>query len=201
MNVQWLKRGVKIISRDRAGAYAEAATRGAPRAWQVADRYQVLVNLRDAIKGTLARKSGSLPEVAAERGEPRASSQPAMAPFEASRAPDETASEDERAGVPQDQRPAAACPLTEASQRRQISRANSLARYEQIIALHRQGLSQRALARQLHVSRKVVHRWVRAGTFPERASTGKRETQTRCLLALPAKALGRRLSQRPAARA
>ena len=178
--VRWLRahRGVKIISRDRAGAYAEAATRGAPRARQVADRYHVLVNLRDAIKGTLARKSESLPEVAAERGEPRASSQLAMAPFEASRAPDETAPEDEQAGVPQDQRPAAAVrPLTVAEQRRQISRANRLARYEQIIALHRQGLSQRAIARQLHVSRKVVHRSVRAGIFPERAPTGKRQSK------------------------
>src|SRR2546428_3308513 len=36
-------RGVKIISRDRAGGYAEAATRRAPRARQVADRYPVLV--------------------------------------------------------------------------------------------------------------------------------------------------------------
>jgi transposase len=35
--VGWLRahRGVKIISRDRAGTYAEAATRGAPRARQV----------------------------------------------------------------------------------------------------------------------------------------------------------------------
>jgi transposase len=43
--VRWLRahRGVKIISRDRAGAYAEAATRAAPRARQVADRYHVLV--------------------------------------------------------------------------------------------------------------------------------------------------------------
>src|SRR5258707_1213204 len=78
--VRWLRahRGVKIISRDRAGAYAEAATRGAPRAKQVADRYHVLVNLRDAIKGTLAQKPGSLPEVTTERDEPHASSQPAM---------------------------------------------------------------------------------------------------------------------------
>jgi transposase len=175
--VLWLKRGVKIISRDRAGAYAEAATRGAPRARQVADRYHVLVNLRDAIKGTLTRTSGSLPEMAAERGEPHASFQPAMASLEASHAPAETAPQDERAGTPQDQLPAAARPLTVAEQRRQISRANRLARYEQIIALHRAGLSLRAIARHLHVSRKVVHRSVRAGTFPERVPTGRRQSK------------------------
>ena len=178
--VRWLRahRGVKIISRDRAGAYAEAATRGAPHARQIADRYHILVNLRDALKNTLTRTSGSLPEMAAERGEPRASSQPAIASLEASRVPDETAPGNERAGVPQDQREASgARPLTVAEQRRQISRANRLARYEQILALHRQGLSQRAIARQLHISRKVVHRSVRAGTFPERAPTGRRQSK------------------------
>ncbi len=178
--VRWLRthRGVKIISRDRAGGYAEAATRGAPRARQVADRYHILVNLRDALKGTLSRTPGSLPEVAAERGEPRATSQPAMAAPQASQAPAKTAVETERAGVPQDQREASGGrPLTVAEQRRQISRANRLARYEQIIALHRAGLSQRAIARHLHVSRKVVHRSVRAGTFPERAPTGRRPSK------------------------
>jgi transposase len=101
-----------------------------------------------------------------------------MGSLEASRAPDGTAPEDERAGAPQDQREASgARPLTVAEQRRQISRANRLVRYEQIIALHRQGLSQRAIARQLHVSRKVVHRSVNAGTFPERTPTGKRQSK------------------------
>ncbi len=179
--VRWLRahRGVKIISRDRAGAYAEAATRGAPRAQQVADRYHVLVNLRDAIKGTLARTPGSLPAVDAERGEPHSSSQPATTSPGAAHLPDEPSPEDERAGTPQDQGASAAGArtLTVAEQRRQISRAHRLVRYEQIIALHREGLSQRAIARHLHVSRKVVHRSVRAGTFPERAPTGKRQSK------------------------
>ena len=178
--VRWLRthRGVKIISRDRAGAYAEAATRGAPRARQVADRYHLLVNLRDALKGTLACMSGSLPEVVGERGKPRASSQLAMASVQASLAPQDTAPQDVGAGAPHDQREdSGARPLTVAEQRRQISRANRLARYEQIIALHRQGLSQRAIARHLHVSRKVVQRSVRAGTFPERVPTGRRQSK------------------------
>jgi transposase len=101
-----------------------------------------------------------------------------MAALQASPAPAETALETERAGVPQDQREASgARPLTVAEQRRQISRAHRLARYEQIIALHRAGLSQRAIARHLHISRKVVHRSVRAGTFPERAPTGRRQSK------------------------
>ena len=125
--------------------------------------------------------------MAGERGEPRASSQAAIASLEASRSPEDTAPEDEPAGAPQNQRAASdARPLTVAEQRRQSSRANRLARYEQIIALHRQGLSQRAIARHLHVSRKVVQRSVRAGTFPERVPTGRRQSKLTPYLALPA---------------
>jgi hypothetical protein len=177
--VLWLKRGVKIISRDRAGTYAEAATRGAPRARQVADRYHILVNLRDALRGTLARKPESLPEVAAEREEPCSSSQPSTGSPQPSHLPDAIRQEDEPAGTPPDQ--GALVPgarkLTVAEQRRQISRANRLARYEQIVALHQKGLSQRMIARHLHVSRKVVRRSLTAGAFPERALTGRRQSK------------------------
>ena len=67
--------------------------------------------------------------------------------------------------------------LTVAEQRRQSSRANRLVRYEQIVALHQEGLSQRMIARHLHVSRKVVRRSLTAGAFPERAPTGKRQSK------------------------
>src|SRR5512135_3007760 len=54
---------IEMASRDRAGAYAEAAKKGAPQAQQVADRYHLLVNLRDALKKLMARKQACLPEV------------------------------------------------------------------------------------------------------------------------------------------
>jgi transposase len=44
-----------VISRDRAGAYAQAARRGAPKASQVADRWHLLKNLGEALTNVFGR--------------------------------------------------------------------------------------------------------------------------------------------------
>ena len=44
---------VEIVSRDRCGLYAQAAREGASQARQVADRFHLLQNLREAIEAQL----------------------------------------------------------------------------------------------------------------------------------------------------
>ncbi len=54
----WLKAhpGVKLISRDRGGSYAEAAREGAPLATQIADRFHLSQNLGETLERALRRE-------------------------------------------------------------------------------------------------------------------------------------------------
>lgn len=55
---QWLKQqpGIEVVARDRAGLYAEGASKGAPDAVQVADRFHLLCNLTAAAERALQQK-------------------------------------------------------------------------------------------------------------------------------------------------
>jgi transposase len=55
----WLKRhsGIEIISRDRAPAYVAGSTSGAPSAVQVADRFHLVKNVREALEKLMMRQN------------------------------------------------------------------------------------------------------------------------------------------------
>ena len=57
----WLKQhpDIEIISRDRCGSFAQGAHEGAPQARQIADRFHILQNLREAIQAQLSRVVGA----------------------------------------------------------------------------------------------------------------------------------------------
>ena len=62
---QWLRAhpGVQVIARDRSTAYADGARQGAPSATQVADRFHVFQNLREALDQVFLTQSRALDAV------------------------------------------------------------------------------------------------------------------------------------------
>jgi len=147
----WLEAhpGVEVVSRDRGGAYAEGGRRGAPGAVQVADRFHVLANLREALERLLTRKHHALREAAAALTKEAA---------------DETAEQD----GPEAQEPIPE-PVTRHERQAQERRARRVARYEEVRRLRAKGLSLRAIADRVGLNRQTVQRFVHAETFPERA--------------------------------
>lgn len=55
----WLKAhpGVEVVSRDRSPTYAAAINEGAPAALQVADRFHLLMNVREALEKVMTRQN------------------------------------------------------------------------------------------------------------------------------------------------
>ena len=155
--VQWLQDhpGVEVISRDRAEAFADGATRGAPQAIQVADRFHLLLNLRETLQRLFDRHQASLQAASAEPCESPCDPPPAvpssvLSAITPSVAPD-------------------APGRSSAEQQRDERRTRRVARFEEVRQLHAQGTSVRAIARELQLGRRTVQRFLVADQFPERA--------------------------------
>lgn len=148
----WLKQhpGVKIISRDRAQAYAEGARQGAPDAVQIADRWHLLKNLVDAFENLLLREHQTVREVI----------HPADSATPVSATPVSDPSEKRETK-------AALRTVVRLVQEKQQRRERRLARYEEVLRLYRQGHSMRDITCLTGISRKTVRRYVQAHEFPE----------------------------------
>jgi transposase len=144
----WLKRHpeIRIIARDRGGAYAEAAAKGAPQAVQVADRWHLLKNATEVVQRFVERNHAILGQ-AAQRVMQTQQIDASIA--ESPRSISMLSSREERGSF----------------ERRQ----KRYARYREVMKLHRQGVSERAIARALSINRATVRKFIGAGTFPERA--------------------------------
>jgi hypothetical protein len=145
--------GIEFISRDRAGAYAEACDRGAPDAIQIADRFHLLRNLTATMQHVVERHRGEIHRIGLVRETP--------APRPTERGPvGRRASSALRGDV----------------ERRQARRAARLARYYEVCALHAAEVSISEIHRRTGLSRATIMRWLAAGHFPERQLANRRAT-------------------------
>lgn len=152
---QWLSEhpGVEVITRDRSGEYADGASRGAPDAVQVADRFHLLQNVRELLQRVLERHQDAL-KVATQL--PAVASSPTPAAVAPGAYDPETS------------------PLAPRSraehQRRQERRAQQRERYQRVKELQAQGVSLRDIGAQVQLSRNTIRRYLRTEHFPERVA-------------------------------
>lgn len=181
--------GAEIISRDRAGAFAEGARLGAPHALQVADKFHLLCNLGDALEELLVRLYPEL-KAAIKRSE-ESTAQPAAVHTVAcspdrchSDAVDGTISPSGmESKVAEDQSEAAALAEPEQRPRRravELCAARRSARqmlYDEVQQLNVQGWSKAAIARKTGLSRDTVAKWLQSPVLPERQERPRRASQ------------------------
>jgi hypothetical protein len=135
---------VGVVSRDRAGLYAEAGREGAPHARQLVDRFHLLQNFRETIERQLGRYEAPIPESHVN--------------------PD-----DSQATLPRlAQSDCASDAVTQTRLMRRGRRAVRQQLFDEIRALFEGGSSVGEIAHKLGLGRRRVERWVRRIDLPDR---------------------------------
>jgi transposase len=137
----WLREhpSVEVVSRDRASAYSQAAREAVPDAMQVADRWHLLSNMRDALERAFHQHSSAIRDLLSNPSE--------GGPAEAAKIP--TSPIDTPPGV------------VEARQ------GTRKARFDEVKRLHGEGHSIRGIAASLGLHYRTVERYVRSDVCPD----------------------------------
>jgi transposase len=156
----WLEAhpGIELVSRDRSSSYSQAATEGASKAQQVADRWHLLKNAREAIERLLERHLPIITQ-ALKPAEP-----------EPEILADAVPGEGPRSATITEPLPQESPPPTPASPQKEAAlakRRRRIERFERVHELRRQGTPIRQIARDLGMSRKAVRRHLRHEKCPE----------------------------------
>jgi len=153
--VAWLRAHphIEVIARDRGVMYIDGATRGAPDAIQVVDRWHMAKNLREALERLFVRKHDALAAMARELARVETMGTAAIDPLPVSMP------------VVSTRAPRARRARGDSAHRR----AARLERFMTVRNLYAQGLGQMAIAEMVGLSHHTVKRYLQATAFPERA--------------------------------
>jgi transposase len=133
--------GVEVVSRDRASAYSQAAREAAPDAMQVADRWHLLSNMRDALERYLHQRSMAIRDLL-----------------------EKSSSDGPPVPVPAKGPASAIDPPTAIQEGPQRTRE---ARFGEVRRLHGGGHSIRGIAASMGLHYRTVERYVRSGACPD----------------------------------
>ncbi len=144
---EWLRQrpGIEVVARDRSTEYARAATLGAPRAVQVADRWHLLANMRQALERWLHTVHARLRRLVPARAGATTVMPRRDRAFR--RTGPERAAQAERHGCWQ-------------------------TRYEEVRRRHLAGEPLMAIARAMGLARGTVRKFAQAESFPARLPHG-----------------------------
>lgn len=152
--------GVEVISRDRASAYAQAASEAAPEAVQVADRWHLLKNVREMLERFFERHRGQIKAVASQLAQPLTPQGPASETAQAEEAKPEPETIDTAP-------PSEPTPQARQAQERATSAAARRERFEEARRRHAGGESTRLIAREMGLSRGAVRRYLGQDHCPD----------------------------------
>ena len=142
----WLRQrpGIEVVARDRSTEYASGIAIGAPNAVQVADRWHLLANLRQAVERWLVGAQARLRRLPVVHGDNRAS------PPTRRHGPFPRRAADAQAGL--------------------SNRAHRLALHQEVQRRVAAGEALLAIARTMKLARGTVRKYAQATDFPERAT-------------------------------